>query len=646
MPKRPGATASLAGAPGNLDATVPIAAFELLPAGIAVLDLQGRVQWSNESLQHLTGRKPGELLGRSVADFVPPVDLPGGTRWTDALLADGPAQPVRGEAWYVRPDGSSVYLVADLVVVRDAAGTDPVRAHHGARSHRHPGGRGRAAGHQRRARLHRRERAARHLRHRPRRARPALEPAGGADVRVAARGGPRAPGPVRVHRSVVDGRSHAVSRTGRSRSGTSRWRTATAGPSTSACGPRCCTDRPARRPACCPRSPTSPSGSRPRPSSIASEHRFRALVQNITDTVSIVDAEGRILFTSGQTEPVLGHSVSFGNDRNVFDVCHPDDVDRFRALLEDVAIHPGQQSTAELRLRHADGQWEVISVTAVNLLHDPDIDGIVMTSTNVTESRRSSSLLRSQARVLELIARSAPLDETLHRHLGDGHRPRERRRGRRVPGRGRAAGPTRWTTPARGGAPAPRRPHGRRSPRRRRGAPHRCAGHRARHQHRSPGGADARRPRGGRAPVHLVAAGARHARRSPAARHDRGVPLGTGRARRARAGHGRRGGAAARDRARALRGREPPGPPGRARRADRPAQPHPGARPARARARAGAASSRRRSRSSSSTSTGSRSSTTASATGPATSSSSASPNGCAPSCGPTTRSPASAATSS
>ena len=146
MPKRPGATASLAGAPGNLDATVPISAFEMLPAGIAVLDLQGRVQWSNESLQRLTGRKPGELLGRSVADFVPPVDLPGGTRWTDALLADGPSQPVRGEAWYARPDGSSVYLVSDLVVVRDAAGTTPVRAHHGARSHRHPRGRGRAAG--------------------------------------------------------------------------------------------------------------------------------------------------------------------------------------------------------------------------------------------------------------------------------------------------------------------------------------------------------------------------------------------------------------------------------------------------------------------------------------------------------------------
>ena len=49
---------------------------------------------------------------------------------------------------------------------------------------------------------------------------------------------------------------------------------------------------------------------------VGSEHRFRALVQNISDTVSIVDAAGRILFTSGQTQPVLGYEVSWWDGRS------------------------------------------------------------------------------------------------------------------------------------------------------------------------------------------------------------------------------------------------------------------------------------------------------------------------------------------
>src|SRR4051812_20297089 len=117
MPKRPGATTSTLGA--QLD--VPIAAFELLPAGIAVVDLQGRVQWTSAALHRLTGRTPGELLGRSVADFVPPLDLPGGARWTEALAGSN-ADPVRGETWYTRPDGSRAHLVSDVVVVRDGSG--------------------------------------------------------------------------------------------------------------------------------------------------------------------------------------------------------------------------------------------------------------------------------------------------------------------------------------------------------------------------------------------------------------------------------------------------------------------------------------------------------------------------------------------
>jgi diguanylate cyclase (GGDEF)-like protein/PAS domain S-box-containing protein len=409
MPKRPGAITSAVGA--QLEATVPIAAFELLPAGVAVVDLQGRVQWTSSALHRLTGRGPAELLGRSVADFVPPLDLPGGARWAEAL-ADAHAAPVRGEAWYTRPDGSRAHLVSDLVVVRDGAGI----ARYGLLTV-HDNTVSQAV-------------------------EDALRAANDELDSIVANA------PLAICVTSLEGVVQlwnpqaelmfgwsATEVIGRRAPFTSTDPASTADLTPSPDRPFPFrdireADRHGRmldlglRTAVLHSRAGAPAGilfaftdvsERKATESdlIASEHRFRALVQNISDTVSIVDAEGRITFTSGQTEPVLGHPASWWSGRSIFDICHPDDAHRCRTLLEDLAIHPGQQNTAELRLRHANGGWEHISVTAVNMLHDPDIGGIVMTSTNVTEARRASLLLASQARILELIARSAPLDETL-----------------------------------------------------------------------------------------------------------------------------------------------------------------------------------------------------------------------------------------
>ena len=266
----------------------------------------------------------------------------GSTRWTDAFLADG---PVRGEVWYARPDGSSAYLVSDLVLVRDATGTGRyglITVHDDTVT--------RAVEDLLRATNAELDSIvanapARHLRHRPRRLvqlwNPQAELMFGWPLdEVLGR-----PGPVRVQRSLVD-RRPSRRPTGRSRSGTSRWRTARAGPSTSGCGPRSArtvrrTGRRALRVHRHLRADGDPGRA----------GRERAplprLVQNISDTVSIVDAEGRILFTSGQTQPVLGHEVSYWNDRSIFDVCHPDDVDRCERSSRTSRSTPGQQNTGE-----------------------------------------------------------------------------------------------------------------------------------------------------------------------------------------------------------------------------------------------------------------------------------------------------------
>jgi diguanylate cyclase (GGDEF)-like protein/PAS domain S-box-containing protein len=143
------------------------------------------------------------------------------------------------------------------------------------------------------------------------------------------------------------------------------------------------------------------------------EHKWRALIENISDTVSIVDAEANIIETSGQFTDVLGYEADEWIGRNGFDLFHPEDTDTAASALARVRERPGAEERDVLRIRHASGHYELVEVTARNLLDDPAVRGIVVTSRNVTSVKQAEVLLSDEAAVLELIARDAPLSDTL-----------------------------------------------------------------------------------------------------------------------------------------------------------------------------------------------------------------------------------------
>jgi diguanylate cyclase (GGDEF)-like protein/PAS domain S-box-containing protein len=144
------------------------------------------------------------------------------------------------------------------------------------------------------------------------------------------------------------------------------------------------------------------------------ERRFRLMIENISDTVSILGADGTLLLTTGQLKEILGYPAEFWEGRSIFDLGHPDDLAEGAAMLEHLRTAPmGTEMSAELRARHADGSWHVIDTHGVNLIDDPDVGGIVLTTRNITAGRRAEVLLASQARVLEHVARDDELGRSL-----------------------------------------------------------------------------------------------------------------------------------------------------------------------------------------------------------------------------------------
>jgi diguanylate cyclase (GGDEF)-like protein/PAS domain S-box-containing protein len=141
----------------------------------------------------------------------------------------------------------------------------------------------------------------------------------------------------------------------------------------------------------------------------ASERRFRSLLTNISDTVSLTDGDGQLLYTTGAGKDVLGYAESFWHDRAPWDLIHPDDVEIANEAWERGMHRPGLEITTEVRMQASDGSWQDVSVTGVNLLDDPDVGGVVFTTRNITALRRAERMASTQASVLELIARGAPL---------------------------------------------------------------------------------------------------------------------------------------------------------------------------------------------------------------------------------------------
>ena len=152
--------------------------------------------------------------------------------------------------------------------------------------------------------------------------------------------------------------------------------------------------------------PPADSTSRPGPTPPDPERYFRALFENVTDIVTILDGDGTIVYESPSVERVLGYTVAERVGSSSFDYIHVDDLDSVRDAFAATVRDVDDIQEVRFRFRHGDGSWRVLETTGRNLLNDPEISGIVATTRDVTERVTLEEQLR-EAQKMEALGRLA-----------------------------------------------------------------------------------------------------------------------------------------------------------------------------------------------------------------------------------------------
>jgi diguanylate cyclase (GGDEF)-like protein/PAS domain S-box-containing protein len=129
-----------------------------------------------------------------------------------------------------------------------------------------------------------------------------------------------------------------------------------------------------------------------------SEARLQSLVKHSSDLITILDADGVIRYQSPSVERMLGHHLGASLGTRIDMLVHPDDSGHLAAVLAKVTEHGRADSVVvDCRFRHRDGEWRQFESICTNLLDDPDVEGIVLNSRDVTERRALESQLQHQA---------------------------------------------------------------------------------------------------------------------------------------------------------------------------------------------------------------------------------------------------------
>jgi len=139
-----------------------------------------------------------------------------------------------------------------------------------------------------------------------------------------------------------------------------------------------------------------------------SEKHFRALIENSSDIIQIVDSEGVIRYVSPSVQQILGYKPEELIGRLSIDAVHLDDLPKVARGFEKALQEPEVPVIVECRCKHKNGAWRIIEGIGVNRLDDPSVNGFISNMHDITERKQAEEELQESKERLHTVVSNAP----------------------------------------------------------------------------------------------------------------------------------------------------------------------------------------------------------------------------------------------
>ena len=132
-----------------------------------------------------------------------------------------------------------------------------------------------------------------------------------------------------------------------------------------------------------------------------SEQRFKSLVANISDVITLLDIQGKILYQSASIKNVLGFDEQELVGKSVWDFVHPEDLEHVADIFKESVRVEGYSVLIEFRFKSKQGRYIQMEAQGNNQLSNPAIKGVVVNSRDITERKMAEEELRTKNVQLE-----------------------------------------------------------------------------------------------------------------------------------------------------------------------------------------------------------------------------------------------------
>ncbi len=135
------------------------------------------------------------------------------------------------------------------------------------------------------------------------------------------------------------------------------------------------------------------------------ERRFRALIENGSDSIALIGPDNDIRYLSPAVTAVEGYQPEELLGRSGLEHTHPDDLPQVGQVVQELMANPGKPTPVLWRRRHKLGHWIWLEGTATNLLQDEAVQAIVTNYRDVTQRKEYEDKVQKQLGSLALLSR-------------------------------------------------------------------------------------------------------------------------------------------------------------------------------------------------------------------------------------------------